>query len=295
MAKLRRTTGRPATARKAAAKPARKAKPAAKAIKKAKPAAKAVKKAKPAAKAVKKTGAAKPRPAPRLKARAKPVARQAVYSSSRHKQKPGAAQRTSGRARPAKAVTPTRPPARSTYAEAVLTYERAMQALQAKRYRDAASLLKTVIVTYPEEKELLERAQLYLRVCQRHLAPPDATPNTPEERVYAATLAINTGDTERAVALLSSAVAQDPANDRAEYMLGVALAIRGNHEAAIPHLERAVALNPETRNLIAKEADLEAARRTDAIVALLSAPPPPVSPRKDKERRPARRLPGLPR
>lgn len=172
-----------------------------------------------------------------------------------------------------------------------------MQALQAKRYRDAANLLKTVIVTYPEEKELLERAQLYLRVCQRHLAPPDATPSTPEERVYAATLAINSGDLERAVTLLSSALTQDPANDRAEYMLGVALAIRGNQEAAIPHLERAVALNPDTRNLIAKEADLEPLRHTEAIAALLSAPPPPAaaSPRKDKERRPARRPPGLPR
>ncbi|MCX6537991.1 MAG: tetratricopeptide repeat protein [Acidobacteria bacterium] len=275
MAKLRRTIGRPAPAKKAAAKPATKAKLA--------------------AKAVKKTPAAKPRSAPRLKARVKPVARRAVHPSSRHKQKPGAAKPTLGRARPAKMVTPPKPPARSTYAQAVLTYERAMQALQAKRYRDAAHLLKTVITTYPEEKELLERGQLYLRVCERHLAPLDATPSTPEERVYAATLAINAGDTERAVALLTSALAQDSANDHAEYMLGVALAIRGNHEAAITHLERAVALNPETRNLIIKEADLEALRHTAAIVALLSAPPPPVQPRKDKDRRPTRRARGAAR
>ena len=167
-----------------------------------------------------------------------------------------------------------------------------MQALQAKRYRDAAHLLKMVIATYPEEKELLERAQLYLRVCERHLAPLDATPKTAEERVYAATLAINAGDTERAVALLSSALAQGPANDRAEYMLGVALAIRGNHEAAITHLERAVALNPETRNLIVKEADLEALRHTDAIATLLSAPPPPGPFRQDKDRRPPGRARG---
>ncbi|MCX6545163.1 MAG: tetratricopeptide repeat protein [Acidobacteria bacterium] len=276
MAKLRRTTGRPATARKkAAAKPA--------------------KEAKPAVKTTRKKPTARPRPAPHVKARAEPTTRLAVHNSSRHKQKPVASKPAHRHAVPAKAVTSPKPPARSTYAEAVLTYERAMQALQAKRYRDAAQLLKTVIVTYPEEKELLERAQLYLRVCQRHLAPPDATPSTPEERVYAATLAINTGDIERAVTLLTSALTQDPANDRAEYMLGVALAIRGNAEAAIPHLERAVALNPETRNLIAKEADLEALRHTDAIVALLSAPLPPVFPRKDRERRPARRPPGLPR
>lgn len=273
MAKLRRTVGRPAKAKKAAA-------------------TKPGKKIALAVKAVKKIPAAKPRSAPPVKARAKPVARPAVHASSRHKQKPAAAKPTRGHHRPAKSVAPPKPPARSTYAEAVLTYERAMQALQAKRYRDAAQLLKTVIATYPEEKELLERAQLYLRVCERHLAPLDATPSTPEERVYAATLALNAGDSERAVALLTAAVAQDPTSDHAEYMLGVALAIRGNHEASVTHLERAVALNPETRNLIAKEADLEALRHTDAMIAILSAPPPPYQPRKDKERRPAGRARG---
>ena len=284
MAKLRRTIGRPAPAKKAAAKSATKAKPAAK---------KAVKKT--AKKTVKKTVAARPKSAPRPKARVKPSPRPVVRASAKQKRKPVAAKPAPGRTRPVKAVTPPRPPARSTYAEAVLTYERAMQALQAKRYRDAAQLLKTVIATYPEEKELLERASLYLRVCERHLTPPDATPSTPEERVYAATLAINAGDFDRAVALLNSALAQDANNDHAEYMLGVALAIRGNNDAAIAHLERAVALNPETRNLIAKEADLEALRRTDAIVALLSAPPAPAQPRKDANRKPARRAPGLPR
>jgi tetratricopeptide (TPR) repeat protein len=296
MAKLRRTIGRAATAKKTAAKPA--------------------KRTTLAAKTVKKVPAAKPRTAPRPKAPAKPVARPATRALSAHKQQPAAARPTAGRdtlavakhkqgpvaahttarrALPAKAVTPPKPPMRSAYAEAVLTYERAMLALQAKRYPDAAQLLRTVIATYPEEKELIERAQLYLRVCMRHLAPPDATPTSSEERVYAATLAINAGDTERAVTLLTSAVTQDPSNDRAEYMLGVALAIRGNHDAAIAHLERAVALNPETRNLIVKEADLEALHHADAIVALLSAPTPPAQPRKDKDRRPSGRAKGMAR
>lgn len=300
MAKLRRTIGRPAPAKKAAAKSATKAKPAAnRATKKAarKATGKAAGKAagKAVKKAVKKTVAARPKSAPRPKARVKLAARPVIHASAKQKRKPVPLKPAPGRTRPVKAVTPAKPPARSTYAEAVLTYERAMQALQAKRYRDAAQLLKTVIATYPEEKELLERASLYLRVCERHLTPPDATPSTPEERVYAATLAINAGDFDRAVALLNSALAQDANNDHAEYMLGVALAIRGNNEAAISHLERAVALNPETRNLIAKEADLEALRRTDAIVALLAAPPAPAQPRKDANRKPARRTPGLPR
>jgi tetratricopeptide (TPR) repeat protein len=284
MAKLRRSAGKPSPAKRTATKTAVKSKPAAKVVKKSTP---AKPKAAPARKAVPKP-VAKPvgRPAPRavaVKAGKAPVKVLA-------KTPPAKAPVKALAKAPVKAQTPQKPPARSTYAEAVLTYERAMQALQGKRYRDAAHLLKTVIATYPEEKELLERAQLYLRVCERHLTPLDATPSTPEERVYAATLAINSGDLERAVTLLAAAVAQDPSNDHAEYMLGVALAIRGHHDAAIAHLERAVALNPETRNLIAKEADLEALRQTEAIMALLAAPPSQA--RRDRDRRLAARPKG---
>jgi len=273
MAKLRRTSGRPGTAKKTSSKPARSSKPSAK-----KP-AKAVKKPTPAAK----------RPA-KAKTPARPApARRAA---------PAAALKGAGKAAPAKAVvvqkkgagragTSPQPPARSSYAEAVGTYERAMRALQAKRYRDAAQLLKTVITTYPEEKELLERAQLYLRVCERQLAPLDATPKTPEERIYAATLALNSGDVERAVALLNAALALDASNDHAHYMLGVALATSGNATAAVAHLDRAVALNPETRDLIAKEPEFEALRQTEAVAALLAAPQQPAPARKDKDKRPA--------
>ena len=105
------------------------------------------------------------------------------------------------------------PPQRSTYADAVSLYERGMQALQAKRYREAAETLKAVIARFPEEKELHERAQLYIRVCERQMTPLDATPKTPEERVYAATLAINAGQVDRAIALLTAALQQDPEND----------------------------------------------------------------------------------
>ena len=282
MAQPRRMSGRPGTSKKPAATfakaTAQAPKKAAKAT--AKP-AKTVAKAKPAARPVA-ARAARPvaHPAARAVAKvaAKPAARPVAGRVS--------AKAPPARTLPAKAAVPKKsaakvlpPPTRSRYAEAVGTYERAMQALQGKRYRDAAGLLNTVVKQYPEEKELLERAQLYLRFCERQIAPLDATPTSPEERIYAATLALNAGDAERAVQQLTAALATDPANDHAEYMLGVALAVRGNTDAATAHLERAVALNYENRDLIAKEPELEALRQTEAIAALMAAPPPTASSR----------------
>lgn len=245
MAKLRRSAARQAAVRKPKA---------AAAVRKAKPAARPRSKA-PAARAA--------RTAPKTAART--AAKQAVKS----RLKPPA---------------PAPPPRRSTYADAVVLYERGVLALQAKRYQEAADTFRRVIAEFPEEIELHERSQLYIRVCERQIAPPDSTPATPEEQVYAATLAINAGALDRAVALLTSALQQDRENDAAEFMLGSALAAKGDQQGAVIHLLRAIDLNPDNRELLYKEPDLEALRQAPEVQAALAAPPPPG--RKDRRNPP---------
>ena len=285
MAKNSRPAGRPAPAKQAKfSGPAKKSR-AKLAVKKtakapAKPAARPAAKplARPAAKPAK--GPAKPtKPSPAAKP--SPVAKPGPAAKPRPVAKPGPAAKPAGKV----AKAPAPPPQRSTYADAVALYERGMQALQAKRYREAAETLKSVIARFPEEKELHERAQLYIRVCERQLTPLDATPKTPEEQVYAATLALNTGQVDRAISLLNAALQKDPDNDPAEYMLGVALSLRGDIAGALAHITRALELNPDNRELVRKEADLEALRQTDQIRAILAAPPAPRGARRPAPRR----------
>jgi tetratricopeptide (TPR) repeat protein len=263
MAKLRRSAGRPSPAKKArAAAPATrsKAKPA---VKKPAP--------KPARPAVKKGPAKKPVSKARKLSPLRPA------SSAATKPVP--------KARPKAPAAP--PPRRSTYADAVMLYERGLQALQYKRYREAAETLKRVIAEFPEEIELHERAQLYIRVCERQIMPPDSTPKTPEEQILAATLALNTGAVDRAIALLNGALQQQADNDAAEYMLGVALASKGDHPGALHHLARAIELNADTRDALRKEPDLEALRETEEFQSMLAAAA--ASPRKDKKPQPRAR------
>jgi tetratricopeptide (TPR) repeat protein len=261
MAKLRRSASRPSPVKKAkAAAPAARAK-AKPAVKKSAP---RLSKAAPKRPAVKKP-AAKPAAAPKTAAR--PAAKAPAASAARTGPKAGV-------------KAPAPPPRRSTYADAVLLYERGLQALQAKRYKDAADTLKRVIAEFPEEIELHERAQLYIRVCERHLTPPDATPKTAEEQVYAATLALNTGNVDRAIALATAALQRDAENDAAEYLLAVALATKDDDRAALPHLARALELNPDIRDAIFKEPELEPLRATDELQALLAAAA--TAPRREK-------------
>ena len=112
-------------------------------------------------------------------------------------------------------------------------YERGLEALQRHDYQVAAGLLESVLRTYPEEKELHERVRLYLNICQRHVAPREASPQTVEERLYASTLAINGGRYDEAISHLRLVRDEDPDNDHALYTLAVAHAQRGEHAEAI--------------------------------------------------------------
>ena len=181
----------------------------------------------------------------------------------------------------AQAPAPAPPQRRTTYFEAVALYERGLEALQKHDFQGASGLFESVLRQYPEEKELHERVRLYLNICERQATPKESAPQTQEERLYAATLAINGGRYDQAIANLRLVRDEDPDNDHALYMLAVAHAQRGEPAEAIAHLERAIALNPENRGLAKSDPDLEPLRGDDAFRAALDTPS---LPRADRRR-----------
>lgn len=173
---------------------------------------------------------------------------------------------------PAPSSGPARTPiTRPSYVQAVALYEQGLTALQAHDYSRAAELLGSVLTSFPEEKELHERVRLYLNICDRQAVPRESTPRTAEERIYAATLAVNAGNSDQARQLLRSVVEENPEDDHAHYMLAVVHALRGGLAEAVPHLLRAIDLNPENRLLARQDPDLEALRQHATVKSVLEA------------------------
>jgi tetratricopeptide (TPR) repeat protein len=161
------------------------------------------------------------------------------------------------------------PPGRSSYAEALCHYEQAMLALQQHDYAGAAPALREVLDRFSEEKELTDRARLYLAVCERHLQPPPPEPKTTGDRLYAATLAINVGDATRAITLLNKVCHDDPGHDQALYLMAVAHGLNGEPHLAVPFLARAIEANPGNRARARIDPDLDALRHDARLAALL--------------------------
>jgi tetratricopeptide (TPR) repeat protein len=179
--------------------------------------------------------------------------------------------------------SPSPPSRKPGFYEAVAIYERGVQALQRHDFSGAATSFRAVLDRYPEERELLERARLYLRVCERETSRQPPGPKTPAEWVYAATVALNSGDHSVAMDNLQRALGEDPESDHAHYIMAVALGTRNRTDEAIEHLRQAIALNPENRGLAKQDPDLDALRDHEEFRAALDTPPAP------NRRRPVRR------
>jgi tetratricopeptide (TPR) repeat protein len=225
------------------------------------------------------TGKAKSRPAARTssgrrvptRGAARPAARGAVKTAKPPARREAVASRAVKTPEPA-APPPPPAPRKPGYYEALAMYENGVRALQRHDYRGAATQFRTIMERYPEERELQERSHLYLRVCERETARQPATPQTPQERVYAATVALNAGDTSTALDHLTRALSDSPESDHAHYIMSVALASKGDAPRALEHLRRAITLNSENRALARQDPDLEPLRATEEFRDLTDAP-----------------------
>ena len=151
---------------------------------------------------------------------------------------------------------------------ALKIYASGVTAVQKRKFSVASKALREIIDDYPEERELQERANLYLTVCERELNPTVAEPTSLDERVYAATVALNSGASSAAIEHLNAVAKEKPTDANVQYMLSVAHALTDDVDLAITHLERAIRLNPDNRLLARQEPDFENLHDNDRFSGL---------------------------
>jgi tetratricopeptide (TPR) repeat protein len=202
-----------------------------------------------------KTSKAKPKPVKKDKRAVRPVTAPAAKVTA-----------------PKEAPATPAPPRRPAFYEALAVYETGVRALQRHDFEAAAGSLRGVIQHYPGERELVERARLYLQVCERETARRPAGPQTPSESVYAATVALNAGDVDGALGHLNRALERAPESDHAHYIMAVALVDKGDPSRALVHLRHAIALNQDNRSTALQDPDLSALHTLDAFRQVLGTP-----------------------
>ncbi len=148
---------------------------------------------------------------------------------------------------------------------AVALFQQGMEALQRHDYSGAAGRFRTLLEQHESEGALLERVRVFLARAEQELSRRPAVPSTLEERLTAATAALNNGDQDGAESLARAVLAQDPHQDLALYLLAVVEARRGLFDAALSYLGQAIAVSPEARAQARFDPDFEPLRDLEAF------------------------------
>ncbi len=153
-------------------------------------------------------------------------------------------------------------------------YGEGLLALQGHDYKAAHNAFSQVLKGFSDERDVAERASLYLKVCQRHLAGnPRPKTLSAQELLARATFALNAGQFSDAIGQARAVLHLDEGNDHAHYVLALAHALDGNSSVAVRHLSRSIDLNPACRSIALAESDFESLRSDPAFRALVEAAP----------------------
>jgi tetratricopeptide (TPR) repeat protein len=125
-------------------------------------------------------------------------------------------------------------------------YEEAVRYFQQQKFHKAKQTLEKVLGG--PSKELADRAQMHLRICEQRISrPPTPNPRTPEEHYQRGVAMMNLGRWDEAREHLLRARKLAPKSDYIFYAMAALDCLTGEAESAMENLKAAIDLRPENR------------------------------------------------
>ena len=149
-------------------------------------------------------------------------------------------------------------------------YDKGVAALQRRKIDEAEKHFLELTQKYAEEKELVDRARVYLAVCERQKNAAASSLSEPEDFYYAAVLEKNRGNVDEAIEHLKRA-ARKNGGGKVDFLLACCYAQRGESDSALEHLRRAIDEDQRNRILARHDRDFDPVRHTPEFQELLAS------------------------
>jgi tetratricopeptide (TPR) repeat protein len=145
------------------------------------------------------------------------------------------------------------------YQKALNSYGDAMKSFHQGKNDRAEELLQSFLEKYPQERELSDRARIYLKICQERIGKSRerTTLKSEDDYFYYSVYKINQGDLEGAAKLLEKARDMAPRDGRAYYLSAEVACLLAQTEESLEFLKKAVHLNKVYGVLAQNEADFQ--------------------------------------
>jgi tetratricopeptide (TPR) repeat protein len=155
--------------------------------------------------------------------------------------------------------------------QALELFEKALRALGKKDYGRAGELLDDLLKSFPEQRDILERARAYRAVAERGAGKKAAfRPKSFEELLNYGVFLHNKGEFEEALKFFSQAAEIHPRNENVLYCLAAAAARAGETPAAVKALRSAIVVNPANRAQARSDSDFDPIREDEEFAALVT-------------------------
>jgi len=146
---------------------------------------------------------------------------------------------------------------KDAYEKALAAFSEAMKEFHKGRFDRAEELLKAFPEKYDTEKELLDRAKVYLRMTQERGKKETVSLKTGDDYIYQSIYKINSGAHEEALTLLEKAMEMKAEEGRVYYLMADAHILMGKADEAMECLKKAFQRDKAYRILAQNEIDFE--------------------------------------
>lgn len=126
------------------------------------------------------------------------------------------------------------------YQKALAAFGQAMKEFHKGDMEKSIASLKAVIEKFPAEREIVDRARIYLAIAQKRPRRDTVSLKTFEDHFQYAVYKINQGDPAAALKVLEKALEFKTEEGKVRYLMADASAIANDLEPALEHLRKAV-------------------------------------------------------
>jgi len=146
------------------------------------------------------------------------------------------------------------------YEKLLSAYSQAMKAFRKRDFERAAELLQSFLEKYTTEKELVDRAKIYLSICKNQLSPEKIQLKTFDDYYEYGVYKINQGDYSQALKYLEKAHEMNPKEGKVLYLMADAYCLLNDKEKALEFLKKAIQRDKFFSILAQNETDFEPLR-----------------------------------
>lgn len=144
------------------------------------------------------------------------------------------------------------------YKKALIAYGQAMKDFHKGEFSKAVKGLEVFLEKYSDEKELVDRAKIYIAICQGRQEKETISLKTFDDYYQYGVYKINLGEYGEALKLLKKASENEPDEGKIFYLLASTYCLMEDEEECLENLKKAIQIDKFFSILAQNEEDFEA-------------------------------------